>query len=129
MSRKEFPRKVRLAAFARANGCCEKCTRKLIGGEVPEYDHILPDALGGKPTLENCQILCAGCHAIKTGKEDVPRIRKSDRQRAAAIGAKVNKGTPMKGPKFTPAEPQRKASKPMAKELPPRRAMFQEIER
>ena len=128
MARKEFNKKVRLAAFARANGCCEKCTRKFIG-EVPNYDHILPDALGGEPTLENCQVLCAACHSVKTGKEDVPRIRKSDRQRAAAIGAKVKNGPPMKGPKFSPAEPQRKASRPIAKELPPRRAMFQEIER
>ena len=125
MARKEFSRKVRLAAFTRANGCCEKCTRKLIGGELPEYDHILPDALGGKPTLENCQVLCAGCHAIKTGKEDVPRIRKSDRQRAAHVGAKLRNGAALKSAGFTPAPKQLRASKPLSKIMPDRRPIYE----
>jgi hypothetical protein len=31
--------------------------------------------------------LCKACHKAKTAKEDVPRIRKADRQRRASVGA------------------------------------------
>lgn len=112
MSRAEFSRKVRDAAHARANGKCENrtCGAPLTIGKF-HYDHILPDALGGQPTLANCQVLCAACHAAKTAKEDVPRIRKADRQRAAHIGAKPAPAKKIESKGFNPAKPQNKASK------------------
>jgi 5-methylcytosine-specific restriction protein A len=57
MTRREFPPKVRLAAFQRANGHCEDCRARLAPGRFA-YDHIVPDALGGEPTLDNCMVLC-----------------------------------------------------------------------
>jgi len=84
--RQEFSRKVMSAAFTRCNGHCEKCTAKLRPGKFA-YDHILPDQLGGEPTIENCQVLCASCHAEKTFGSDIPAIRKSDRQRDKFRGA------------------------------------------
>lgn len=90
MARREFPGKVRALAFERAGGCCEKCGVRLGAGKV-HYDHVLPDALGGEPTLENCAVLCRPCHGEKTAKEDVPRIRKADRQRRRHIGAHQSK--------------------------------------
>lgn len=53
------------------------------------YDHVLPDALGGEPTLENCAVLCRACHDEKTHKSDVPRISKMKRQRVRNLGAKT----------------------------------------
>jgi 5-methylcytosine-specific restriction enzyme A len=44
---------------------------------------VLPDALGGEPTLENCAVLCTNCHGEKTAKVDVPTIAKSNRVRDA----------------------------------------------
>lgn len=82
----EFSAKTKDNAATRANGSCEKCGLP-FSGRRPHYDHILPAALGGKPELSNCQVLCEPCHKEKTGKQDIPRIRKSDRQRKAANGA------------------------------------------
>ena len=52
------------------------------------YDHIIPDALGGEPTLENCQVLCSTCDDTKTDTQDIPAIAKVKRIRAKHIGAK-----------------------------------------
>lgn len=88
--RLEFPGKVRDKAALRAGGRCEKC-----GGVYtkPEFDHILPDALGGKPELANCMVLCRQCHKEKTA-QDVKRIRKADRERRAHLGAKPHSQDP-----------------------------------
>jgi 5-methylcytosine-specific restriction endonuclease McrA len=91
----EFPAKVRQAAFARANGHCEGCPAFLYTGRY-HYDHIIPAALGGEPTLANCQVLCTACHGEKTAGEDVPRIAKAVRQHRRHIGAKVS-ARPMPG--------------------------------
>lgn len=92
--RKEFPAKVKVAAFERAKGHCEACGAYIIGRA--EYDHSLPDALGGEPTLENCVCLCSKCHRQKTSTVDVPMIAKTKRVKAKAIGAKRSK-TPLPG--------------------------------
>jgi len=83
--RQEFPAKVKLAAWERSAGHCEECMARIIGR--PEYDHILPDALGGEPVLENCAVLCSKCHRLKTSTGDVPRIAKAKRQQRKAVGA------------------------------------------
>lgn len=92
--RQEFPGKIKLAAFERSKGHCEKCKARVIGRA--EYDHILPDWLGGEPTLDNCMVMCSKCHRAKTSGEDVPRIAKAKRQRAKHIGASTTK-RPMQG--------------------------------
>jgi hypothetical protein len=57
-----IPAAVRRAAFERADGRCEwrfasgvrcGCTTRL------QFDHVVPKALGGPPTLENVRVLCA----------------------------------------------------------------------
>jgi 5-methylcytosine-specific restriction endonuclease McrA len=78
---------VKLAAFERAGGHCEKCTARLYAGKF-HYDHVLPDWLGGTPTLENCAVLCVACHGEKTTQEDRPRIDKAKRQRAKHLGVR-----------------------------------------
>lgn len=89
--RREFPSKVRVAAFERAGGHCEQCTVKIVGGQA-RYDHRVPDAIGGEPTLDNCQCLCRTCHDLKTHKTDVPTIAKSKRTHAKHINARDKRG-------------------------------------
>lgn len=88
--RREFPAKVKLAAYERCQKDgkphCEECGLRIVG--VPEYDHIKPDGLGGEPTLENCAVLCGKCHRIKTHEHDRPVMQKADNQKKAAAGVK-----------------------------------------
>jgi 5-methylcytosine-specific restriction protein A len=95
--RRDFPNKVKLAAWDRCGGNCESCGMKIIAGA--QYDHVLPDWLGGEPTLENCECLCSPCHRIKT-KDDVARIARTKRQKNAA--ANIKKKSTMPGSKNSP---------------------------
>jgi 5-methylcytosine-specific restriction protein A len=78
MSRREFSKAVKRQAFDRAGEQCEGCSAPLTKGKF-HYDHDIPDALGGEPELWNCKVLCVACHAVKTGKKDVPAIAKTKR--------------------------------------------------
>jgi 5-methylcytosine-specific restriction endonuclease McrA len=86
--RREFSAKTKVAAYERSQGRCEGCGAALQTARF-HYDHVLPDALGGEPTLENCEVLCRACHDEKTHKSDVPRISKMKRQRVRNLGAKT----------------------------------------
>ncbi len=88
--RREFSTKVRVAAFQRSGGHCEKCTVKLYPGKI-HYDHINPDGLTGEPTIANCAVLCVPCHNEKTTKIDVPAIAQAKRREAKHLGAKKPK--------------------------------------
>lgn len=79
MTRHEFSKKVKLAAWERCGGICEcGCLMKIIG--TPEYDHYpVPAALGGPGTIDNCRVLSKKCHRIITSRDDVPAIAKSQR--------------------------------------------------
>jgi 5-methylcytosine-specific restriction protein A len=56
---------------------------------LPEYDHIIPDGLGGEPTVENCQALCGKCHRRKTHEDDRPVMTKADNQKKSAAGIRT----------------------------------------
>lgn len=86
--RREFPRRVKLAAFERAGGRCEGCTARLMPGKF-EYDHRIPCALGGEPTLANCVVRCTACHGVKTAHKDVPDIARAKRRQARHVGART----------------------------------------
>lgn len=118
MMRRDFPRKVKAQAILRANGCCEACSAKLKVGEA-EVDHILPDALGGEPVVSNARVLCRVCHKAKSSN-DIGRIRKADRQRDKHTGASA-KPSRIRSRGFEKPPAQRRASSPLAKQLPPRR--------
>jgi 5-methylcytosine-specific restriction protein A len=85
--RQEFSEKVKVAAFERAKGRCERCTALLAGSNRPQYDHAIPDAVDGPPTLANCLVLCRNCHGRKTSEKDVPEIAKTKRIRAKHANA------------------------------------------
>ena len=88
MKRREFSPKVKLAAFERAAGHCEKqgCNAKLHPGRFI-YDHRIPDYFCGEPTLHNCQVICRECNREKTNRDAVD-IGKSRRIRKRAAGIK-----------------------------------------
>lgn len=95
MSRTEFTRKTKQEALKRSGVRCEaagtrygfeegqRCNCSLSLGV--QYDHAVPDGLGGDNSLENCLAICVQCHKFKT-RNDIRQIRKSDRQRDKASG-------------------------------------------
>jgi 5-methylcytosine-specific restriction enzyme A len=125
VERIEFTPRTKDKAWVRDEGKCRKCGVKLRPGKE-RYDHILPAALKGTADLSNCQVLCELCHAVKT-KDDVERIRKSDRQRRFHNGTKTPPRKKIKSHRFTPAEPQRRASRPMAKAALRPRQMYEDM--
>lgn len=118
--RLEFPAKVRDAAAKRADGKCEICGLPFKGR--PQFDHVLPAALGGEPTLANCRAICVECHKAKTA-DDIGRIRKADRQRKAANGAKLPSKKSIQSAPFPKSEKRPAIDKKALPELP-RRRMF-----
>jgi 5-methylcytosine-specific restriction enzyme A len=84
MKRQEFTTRIKVAAFERSNGRCYECSARLVSAE---YHHIIPLAMGGKSTFENCMALCKACHKLKTTLQDVPAIAKAKRIEAKHIGA------------------------------------------
>lgn len=91
--RHEFSRKVKRAAYKRADGRCEargtiyglqpetRCTA-FLGPANVEYDHWpVPATDDGSDTLENCVACCKECHRIKTSTYDQPMQAKGRRIR------------------------------------------------
>lgn len=89
--RQEFSAKVEEQAEARAAGRCEGCGGLLKGKFF--FDHKKAAGLGGPPTLENCQVLCARCHLDKTMDEDMPQMRAADRKSKVKKQLPVASGT------------------------------------
>lgn len=100
--RREFPQAVRKLAFARccrdAVPHCETCDCELNERTGTIYEHVIPDGLGGEPTLENCKVHCKTCADVKTFTEDNPRMAKADRVLKKTFGLEA-KGRPMPGSK------------------------------
>ena len=112
MTRTEFSKAVRRDAAKRANGHCENCRARLTDGGY-HYDHDLPDAMGGEATLDNCRVLCRGCHSLKTTTRDVPTIAKSNRVRDLAQG--IRPAPKLRSRGFDKAAPQRSATRKLTR--------------
>lgn len=110
--RAEFSDWIRLRAYESAAGLCQTCGKHVGKGDY-HVDHIIPDGIGGKPTIANAQILCNDCHNEKTRKQDVPRIAKTKRQQRKHLGTWRASRRPVPGSKRSrwrrplrgPAEP------------------------
>jgi 5-methylcytosine-specific restriction endonuclease McrA len=59
--REPIPRDVRLAVWRRDRGRCVECASDF---EL-QYDHVIPFSMGGATSVENLQLLCAGCNRAK----------------------------------------------------------------
>lgn len=124
--RRNFPKAVIAAAFARAAGRCEgllddgnRCSAVLVKGRW-RCDHVIPDALGGEPVLSNSQCLCPSCDSVKT-PDDQSNIARAKRREAADIGGSLK----AKG-RF-PQPPKRVRAAKDKLPLPPRRSFFVDI--
>ena len=89
MSRKEFPRSVRVAVIKRSmhNNViyCEACqlpTKKF------QVDHVIADSHGGKPVLENAELICNLCYAVKNAS-DTSIAADIKRQEANFLGGNI----------------------------------------
>lgn len=87
--RREFSERTKAQAWARCKGRCECCSfdlkigfalMKARSGSRPPFtfDHRIPDWMGGKNDLANCQVLCWLCDKAKTAG-DQKQIAKSKR--------------------------------------------------
>jgi hypothetical protein len=118
--RREFPLAVRKKAFQRCclQGTmpgvpqCETCGCHLNARNGTIYEHVIPDGLGGEPTLENCKVHCHSCADEKTRIEDNPRMVKADRVTRKTYGLTPAKAK-IQSPGFAKRPPQRSASRPI----------------
>lgn len=99
MSRTEFSKRVKLAAWDRSRGQCEACGVKIRAGMGPHYDHVRPTFFNDDASLENCAVLCKTCHASKTTDQDRPAIDRARRLHEKAIGAREKRSRPLPGSK------------------------------
>ena len=65
--RKPVVRFSRENVFARDNGQCQYCSRKLQRSEST-YDHVVPRSQGGRTNWENIVIACVPCNQRKGGR-------------------------------------------------------------
>ena len=100
--RHNFPKAIKRDALARAEGFCEgrdeagtRCPFPLVAGGY-QFDHIDPEALSHRATLDNCQVLCKGCHLAKT-RLDVGVIAHVRRVRERHEGTSCPHYRPLRG--------------------------------
>lgn len=53
--------------YSRDAGVCQSCKRVVGKSREAHIDHIKPKKHGGTDDPGNLQVLCASCHAKKTG--------------------------------------------------------------
>jgi hypothetical protein len=64
---RSFSKNQKREVYERQGGICAICGERFDFEEM-EGDHITPWHLGGKTTLDNCQMLCMECNRRKSGK-------------------------------------------------------------
>ncbi len=63
-ARAKIPKFSRENVYARDNGRCQYCAKRVLRHEAT-YDHVTPRALGGLTTWENVVICCVPCNQRK----------------------------------------------------------------
>lgn len=104
MSRREFPRAVRVAVIKRATRdsvvYCEKCGALAKRWQI---DHVRPDGLLGEPALDNAMLICEPCWAVKN-PADTSAIADAKRKEASHLRVRrrpkqpLQSGSSLKGP-------------------------------
>jgi 5-methylcytosine-specific restriction enzyme A len=115
MARREFPKSVRVAVIKRATKdgviYCEKCKGLAKRFQI---DHVRPDGLLGEPVLENAELICEPCWAVKN-PADTTAIARAKRLEANHLGARA-----------TPPKSLQSASMPQTSQARSRAAARQE---
>lgn len=107
-----IPDRVQARVAKRANDCCVKCTRQIGPALKGQIDHVTPLILGGANRETNLQLLCVECHKAKTAL-DVRLKARVAKSRVRNLASRNAKGSKLKSRGFTPAPPQRSASRPL----------------
>lgn len=110
--RKRWSTTIRTRIWQAFDKTCQLC-KQPTDRKGFDLDHRIPLALGGEDVEANLHPLCRPCHKLKT-QGDVKTIAKAKRVEARHTGSKVAKGD-IKSAGFAPAEPQRRASRPIDK--------------
>lgn len=130
MIRREFSRAQKAQIIKRASDAqgrifCEGCGLNITGKAI-EFDHTIAEALvvdKHKPlTIEDGKVLGRDCcHRAPGGKtsQDVAAIAEAKRREAKYLG--IRRPKTLRGQGFPKFAPQRRASSPLNKALPPRR--------
>ena len=120
MTRREFPKSVRVAVIKRATKnsavYCEACGALAKRFQI---DHVRADGLLGEPKIENAQLICEACWAVKNPK-DTTAIAKAKRREAKHLGATRPSGKLRGAPFPKSAQAQHRADRDPKPHLPPR---------
>jgi 5-methylcytosine-specific restriction protein A len=116
----------RLKMFEAHKGMCVLCGAKIHAGERWIDEHVTALGLSGSNDLKNRGPAHRKCAEDKTfGKDgDLAKVAKAKRQKIRHLGIHQPKGRPLQGAGFQKAPPQRRASTPLTKPLPPRRSFY-----
>ena len=104
MARCEFPRTVKVEVVKRATRgnsvYCEACG---LPAKKFQVDHIIADAHGGKPVIENAQLLCEPCFSIKNPKDTTiaAKIKRIEAKAIRATAPKAKFPAPPKAPRVS----------------------------
>jgi 5-methylcytosine-specific restriction protein A len=121
----KVPPRVRARVFAKHNGICHLSKTKILPGMAWECDHIIPIIQGGQNRETNLAPALKDKHDEKSAGERSEK-KVVARKRAKHLGIKQPAGN-IKSPGFTKPEPQAKARKPLNKQMPPRRSLYERI--
>lgn len=111
MARREFPRKVKVEVIRRATRdgvvYCEKCGALAKRWQI---DHVIADAHGGEPVIENAELICEACWGVKNPK-DTTIAAKLKRVEAKHIGATAPSAKPLQSKGFIKRDKQPRIEK------------------
>ena len=105
---RNLTRRDKLRVWERDKGVCQSCKRQLTAADKWICEHVRALENGGTNDDANLAVFCEPCAAVKTPK-DHATAAKAKRQKQRSLG--IRKEPTLKGAGFTPAAPQRKASK------------------
>jgi 5-methylcytosine-specific restriction protein A len=102
--RREFTKSIKVQVVQRATSrsviYCEKCgfpTKKF------QIDHVIADSIGGKPTIENAELICESCYRVKNTR-DTRMAAKTKRIEAKSVGIKTVARRPIQSAGFAKSE-------------------------
>lgn len=98
--RRHIGERERARIFLAHDGICHICGQKIDAGrERYQIDHIIPLEMGGEDGGDNLAPAHEACHTRKTAQQDVPNIRKAQRQERRSMGIAKQSRNPLPGSK------------------------------